>query len=216
MKIIKQTDSLTESNLFVVVEENFNKAIVIDIGNFEKTKKIIVENNVEIEKLILTHEHYDHIAGLNELRNDYSFEVIASLKCSNGLQDSNINKSKNFGVYLYFLGKEYRDKVKEYISEKADIVFEKEYYFNWYNHDIYIYQTPGHSQGSSCIIIDNKYLFSGDSLIYKSNTITRTRGGSDKDFREITLPFFKKLDKNIKVYPGHGEEFTLGEKLKNI
>ena len=125
MKIIKQIDNLTESNIYIIIEENYNKAIVIDIGNYDKTKEIIIQNNIIVEKLILTHEHYDHIAGLNQLRKDYNFEVIASSKCNKGIQDCILNKSRNFGVYLYFLGKEYKNKVGEYVCKEANIVFDE-------------------------------------------------------------------------------------------
>lgn len=217
MKIYKYINSLVESNGYILCDSREERAIVIDPCEFSKISQILSEKKLQIEMAILTHEHYDHICGLNELREEYIFEVLASSKCSQGIQDIISNKSRNFGVYLHFLGKNYTEfKNTKYVCSKADITFNDKYSFVWNSHEFNLFETPGHSEGSICIMIDNKYLFTGDSLIYKSDTITRTRGGSDKDFEEITLPFFKKLDKNIKVFPGHGEDFTLGEKLKNI
>ena len=42
----------------------------------------------------------------------------------------------------------------------ADIYFEQKFEFKWESHDFYLISTPGHSKGSICILLDNKYLFS--------------------------------------------------------
>ena len=80
-------------------------------------------------------------------------------------------------------------------------------------------ETPGHSKGSICIFLDEKVMFSGDTLVTGFNTIVRLPGGSKKDFYSITIPYLKQLDEDIVVYPGHGGCQNLGlyeERNKSI
>ena len=51
--------------------------------------------------------------------------------------------------------------------------------------------------------INDKNVFSGDSLIPGQKTITRLPGGSKKLFIEKTLPYIEKLDIDSVIYPGH-------------
>ena len=74
---------------------------------------------------------------------------------------------------------------------------------------------PGHSQGSCCILLNNKVLFTGDSLLAEYPVITRFPGGSSKDYKNISLPFLKSLNPNLVVYPGHGKSERLGNILKD-
>lgn len=212
MKIRKIVNSLTESNGYIIYEDN-GSAIVIDPCIYSEIADFIKINCLKIESVLLTHEHYDHILGLNELRENYKFKVLSSLKCNEGIQDSVINKSKTFKAYLYFLGKEDKYEEREYVCEKADIIFEKYYKFEWCGHKIELFETPGHSDGGICILINKNSLFCGDSLVYKSKVIIKAKGGNEEAYNKITIPFFKSLDKNVDVFPGHGKSFELGKVL---
>ena len=164
----------------------------------------------------MTHEHYDHICGLNELRDHYKCVVISTEKCSNAIQNSIENHSKSFGVYLHFLGKdEYRKELKEYICKPSDIIFEDCYEIIENNCHINIQKTPGHSPGGCCIIINGKYLFTGDSLLW-GKTIINSRGGNKKIYEEYTYHWLYGLDDNLLVYPGHGKEFLLKERKRVV
>ena len=112
---------------------------------------------------------------------------------------------------VLFVGKD--EETKEYVrnmniqsySCKADETFDNDYEFMWEGHKIILKETPGHSQGSICILFDDDKMFSGDTLVTGFSTITRLPGGSKKMFNEVTVPFLQSLDKNIMVYPGHGD-----------
>ena len=87
-------------------------------------------------------------------------------------------------------------------------------HFRQIKHKIFLKETPGHSKGSICILVDEKILFSGDTLVTGHETILRLPGGSKKDFAGITLPYLESLDREIMVYPGHGEPQKLAEFMK--
>ena len=84
----------------------------------------------------------------------------------------------------------------------------------WQEHKLFIKETPGHSKGSICILLDDKYLFSGDTIFREYPTATRMPGGSTKAYRTITEPWLDSLPQDIVVYPGHTESFRLGERYK--
>jgi len=84
---------------------------------------------------------------------------------------------------------------------------EKEYNIEGFNFEI-IY-TPGHKEDCITIYFKNeKVMFTGD-FIFKG-TIGRMdlEGGSTLDMKE-SLEKMKKYNKNIKIYPGHGESTYL-------
>ena len=85
----------------------------------------------------------------------------------------------------------------------VDRTFETELEFNWNEHKIYIKETPGHSEGSSIIILDNKYLFSGDYLIPNNDVFIKIPGGDSKIYNENTLPYLNGIRNSFIIMPGH-------------
>ena len=76
---------------------------------------------------------------------------------------------------------------------------------------IKVISTPGHSPGSLCFLVDDN-LFSGDTLFYHAYGRTDLPGGSEKDMGNSLKNLFE-LNKEIKVYPGHGRFTTIKEEL---
>lgn len=76
---------------------------------------------------------------------------------------------------------------------------------------IFFVSTPGHTAGSCCIIWNDTTVFTGDSLLLNTPTITRLPGGSTKQYKNITLPFLKSLPRDMFVLPGHGPEFRMAD-----
>ena len=89
-------DELTESNCYVI--ESNNRNIVIDPNQSKELEKWIEENPV-IDFILLTHEHCDHMSGLNKMRKN--IPVICSMACNIGIQDS---RKKQFPLKYQFLG----------------------------------------------------------------------------------------------------------------
>jgi glyoxylase-like metal-dependent hydrolase (beta-lactamase superfamily II) len=220
MKIEKLIDSLNDTNTYIVYDEKEKNCIIFDPCNFNIVNEFIFKNNLQIGFIILTHEHFDHILGVNKLIDKYKCDLVASEECNGRITNSKSNLSSFSEVLFYFKNYNARKlpnqikKIDPYICRTANIKFENSKKIKWNSHDIYMYETPGHSKGSITIIIDNEYLFSGDSMLKDMEVITRFPGGSTKDYNNITLPFYKSLDFNLIVYPGHGQSFVLKEKFK--
>ena len=207
-EIIVLTDSVTESNCYCL-EEN-GKVLLIDPNDGEKIKHFIKTRHWIIEYVLLTHEHCDHIQGLNELRKSFDFTVIATQKCSENLGDITKNMSRIMGAYLYFKYGEMREyPYGRFQCEPADIAFEETYEFLWQGHNFVIRKTPGHTEGSCCIEMDQAYMFSGDYFIEKEEDITGFPGGSKRDYETKTKPWFSTWKAGLCIYPGHGGRVIL-------
>jgi len=62
--------------------------------------------------------------------------------------------------------------------------------------------TPGHTPGGLCVIVDNKYILTGDTLFIGDCGRTDLPGGSNSQMFD-TLQMLKKLPDELIVYPGH-------------
>ena len=86
--------------------------------------------------------------------------------------------------------------------------------FKIFDFNFSVIHTPGHTEDSVCYYFYNdKIMFTGDFLFKES--IGRTDlGGNDIDMRK-SIEKIKKYDKDIIIYPGHGDESTIGYELEN-
>lgn len=193
------------SNMYVLIK--MGAALIIDPCVSSEAEYLLSSNKVAQCTILLTHEHYDHISGINRLRKLFGCKVICSLKCADLIGDSHKNGASTFGALFLSHGEGTRNMVEklwdpEYYC-RADEVYKDKKTFLWQELKVEIQETPGHSPGSQIIKINDKNVFSGDSLIPGQKTITRLPGGSKKIFIEKTLPYIEKLDIDSVIYPGH-------------
>jgi glyoxylase-like metal-dependent hydrolase (beta-lactamase superfamily II) len=191
------------------------KAIVIDPFVCESAFDELESKNIDIDYIFLTHEHYDHISGVNWLKERYpGSTVIFSKNYAIGMADPKINYSRYFDSFAEFIsfGKDrvIKAKVEDYACY-PDMTFENNDLLEWQGHEIILNETPGHSRGSIFINVDDKLLFSGDTIFKDFPIQTKFIGGSIKDFNMITKPFINTIQKDIRVMPGHLGPFFLNE-----
>ena len=148
--------------------------------------------------VLLTHEHYDHIAGVAELKRRYASRLVCSEACACGISDPR----RNFSRYL--CGTDYR-------CPPADATFDE---LNWQAEfadvPIHITATPGHSPGSVCIAVQD-WLFAGDTLIRDTRTVTKLPGGDRRALSRSLDVILGWVRPDAIVYPGHGESFRLSD-----
>lgn len=70
--------SVNESNAFLLACEETNEALLVDAGAFEpEISEFIRSHGLLLKKLFVTHDHYDHTGGVNEIVDKYGAEVLA-------------------------------------------------------------------------------------------------------------------------------------------
>ena len=72
--------------------------------------------------------------------------------------------------------------------------------------------TPGHTQGSVCLLIDG-CLFTGDTLLKGSIGRTDLPGGNNTALNQ-SLITISKMPSQTYIYPGHGTSSTIEHELK--
>lgn len=198
-----ETD-LLKSNMYIVVEGT--GAVVIDPG-----RNTEMQDGITPELIFLTHEHYDHISGVNAWKEKYRTQVICSRECGERVQSSKRNMARYFQAFCELQTGLDNTVPEDYDPEYvciADRVYAEDTVLSWRNHTIRFMLLPGHSPGSAGIVIDD-CLFSGDSIFIRQNTVLNFPGGSEEDWKLISLPKLKALKKETIVYPGHFSSFTL-------
>lgn len=207
LQTVISVDPLTESNCYILAEEK--KCVVIDPGESECLFRTLEERGWEPELILLTHEHCDHMAGLDALRLRYPLARFAATEvCNAGIQNTRLNMSRIMEVYLYFRGRP-GIHYDPFVCRPADEIIGKNAKILWRGHTLRIVSMPGHTPGSTGIFLDEKVFFSGDYLIPEEEPLLRFPGGDAESYEKITEPFLRSLPAGIRICPGHGEPYVL-------
>lgn len=205
MEIRKYESGLLSSNMYVIEEEKH--AIVIDPFD-----NISVATGLIIDFIFLTHEHYDHISGVNKWKEKTGASVLCSKICAENIQNPKKNLSKHFKEFCELQTWIKLDEIPisnpEY-SCSADLTFNDKMDFEWQGHYFSLFEIPGHSEGSIGVIMDGKEFFSGDSLFANSEIELRMPGGSRKKWNEIGSKRIEMIPEGTRIWPGHFENFIL-------
>ncbi len=200
------------SNMYMILEDD--QALVIDPNISEDAYSIMRNAKISFVTIFLTHEHHDHTSGVNWYREKFESKLFCQRRCAERIAVPKNNrpllvariiadKDKSNGRIE---AKQFASKNEPYICI-ADEVFDIEMEYRWNRHLLRFTSTPGHSPGSCCILMDDQFLFTGDSLIKDMPVITRFPEGSRGDYEKYTKPFLSDINDDIWILPGHGDEF---------
>lgn len=193
---------MVQTNCFVLSNIHTKKAAVIDPGDQAgQICSYLRKEGLELESILLTHGHFDHIIGVKGVLENYHVPVYAYEDEKELLEDARINCSVQVGQMTTVMGVHY--KKKNEVFEAAGF-------------PVRLIATPGHTKGSCCFYFEkNECLFSGDTLFLESvgRTDLPTGNGSQivKSVQELM-----ELPAETYVYPGHGPATTIKyEKANN-
>ena len=190
-------------------------ALLFDASGSGEMISYLKNSGIKSVALFLTHEHYDHILGVEVLRDNFDCKVYASAECSKRIQSPKTNLSSIAEVLtLMYNRAEISDSISEFSVQRADVIFDCDSEFAWHDHTISCHCLKGHSPGSACYILDGNMLFSGDELL-GIPTITRLPGGSTEKFWKEDMPWFESISSDISlVFPGHGQPGKIEDMIK--
>lgn len=184
------------SNTYIL-EAGKTEVVIVDPGGIDsKQLELWLELNKKIPRnILLTHEHPDHCMGVNKLRVAFNSNIICSEKCAKNIQSAKLNYSL------------YSHEIEAFaISGNFKVLtdFQK---IKVGNLRISLIETPGHSPGSACFLIDEKFLFSGDTLLNGSSIPLNLPHSSKTDYETSFSRIKDLLKPSTIVYPGHGKPF---------
>lgn len=207
MKITVCNNNDLGTNSYVL--EVKGRFVVIDPNNSKEIDRII--DGSPLDFIFVTHEHYDHIRGVDFLRKKYCCDVVMHEVASLNSQLSSKNMSRYAGVLYKYMNKKQNDPVTEFVISEANITFDSSLTIRWQGHSFNFTHTPGHTAGSACITTGN-YLFSGDSLFECCEPMLIGKK-SQQDYATVTLNYLESLPDDTLVKPGHERPFLLREKI---
>lgn len=200
MLVDRYISEIFSSNMYAIRMENSRKGILIDPGvaNEDRLLTYLREADFDPEYVILTHEHFDHCAGVNILERYYNFHLLATRECAEKIKSDKGNLSR----YVTEVINPFEIKQSVWVIEDLQRLILN-------GIELKFITTPGHSSGSMCIQVGN-YLFSGDTVL--ETKVPVNLPGSDKVCLQNS---FKRLqeccDSSWRVYPGHGDSFSFKE-----
>lgn len=205
-----------DSNMFFIpIGET---GVVFDPNISEELLSLFSQYGTRSVQIILTHEHYDHTTGVRWLQNHLKAPLFCHKDCAYYISSERGNSPRLVAMALKTKdladgGRRCEDFLAVYSPYRlyADETFSDCREITIGDCTFECISTPGHSPGSACYILDGKYVFTGDTLIQYAPIITRFRTSDNATYENRTRPFLKSLDKDMVVFPGHGEPLKIKE-----
>ena len=185
MKMITLPLGALETNCYVVYDEASKACALVDPGAMPQTILDTLEKNeLALQKIFLTHAHFDHTGALRALHEKFP-DVPIYVNAQD--TDETLNMSRGNLVYTdtFLDGDE---------TSMPPLTFR-------------VLATPGHTRGSSCLICGDT-IFSGDTLFEGCCGRTDLPGGNT-DQMMASLRRLAELPGDYHVLPGHGGDTTL-------
>lgn len=197
MRVKKLELGVFKVNCYILSLEDAN--VIIDPGdNFIIIKNYIEKSGVNPDFILNTHGHYDHIGAVAGIVSYYKIPFYIHEYEEQMITDPEKNLSSFFG--------ENELSLKTYnLIKNGD--------FGYFSRlGIEIINIPGHTPGSIMMMAED-ILFTGDLLFKGAIGRTDLPGGDSIQIKN-SLNMVRKMDKKLKIYPGHGEESVLEYELK--
>jgi glyoxylase-like metal-dependent hydrolase (beta-lactamase superfamily II) len=187
------------SNCYVAAGREGDKAVVIDPGQEagELVKERLEAHGLQLEAVLLTHGHIDHIWSAAEVADAAGVPAYIHPGDRYMLDDP--------GAALGRMG-----MGKMQIETPADVRdLSDGDRFRFGDLELETKHTPGHTPGH-CIFVTNGIVFSGDLIFQGSIGRTDFPGGSLDDLMESIRREILPMDDDVVILSGHGPETTVG------
>lgn len=177
-----------------VLEDTENRvcAVIDPADNAGSILRATEDRGVKIEKIILTHAHFDHMMALPELYEKTGAQVLVGQYDAPGLALPMLNLSQSFmGEFFSFTG-------------NYSTIFEGDVITVGENICLSVLETPGHTPGSLSFLSEkDSCIFTGDTVFAGSIGRTDFPGGNfDAIISSLTRVL--SLGGDLSIYPGHG------------
>lgn len=195
-----------QENTYILYNED-KECIIIDPGCYfdaekEELKSFINAHKLQPKFLLNTHCHLDHVFGNKFIAEEYKLTLNA-----HSLEKEILEMAPASGLMFNLPFDNYQGEVI-YLAE-GDMI-------SLGDDQLQVIHAPGHSPGSICFYCEKQHFIIGGDVLFQ-NSIGRTDlpYGNHQDLLKSIKEKIFMLPQNVKVYPGHGPETTIGAEIKD-
>jgi len=199
--IIRLVVGSLSANCYIVGSETSGEGMVIDPGgNVDVISRAILDSELDIKIIVLTHGHSDHIAALYDIQERTGAQVAIHIEDADFLEGRGSHSSQ-FGISYP------TPHPPDRLLHEGDIINVSDLEFT-------VMHTPGHTPGGICLLSGDR-IFTGDTIFRRGIGTTIMPGTSRRKLIESIQTRIMVLPDNTTIYPGHGRETTVGAERRD-
>jgi hydroxyacylglutathione hydrolase len=192
-------DEEWQENCYLITNLDFGTCLIVDPGSDPSVIVREIElRNLKAIGILITHGHHDHVGALGELAN--------CLRVPVALHELDIPLTKRAHNYAAVMARIFMRR----IMPENFLEFTKNNLLGFKG--LEIIHTPGHTPGSLCFKIDG-FMFTGDTLLFKSVGRTDIPGGDLKRLKQSISKLFENFKDATLILPGHGDAWAFTDAL---
>lgn len=173
-------------------------AVVDPGGDLEKIIQLIERENLDLDKILITHAHLDHAGGTAQLARTTGVPIIGPHKEDQFWIDAIPEQCKQFG----FVGESFKPDQWLQHGDKislGDLNFD-------------VVHCPGHTPGHVVFVeLEEKFAMVGDVIFQGSIGRSDFPRGNQQDLINSIRQRLFPLGDSIRFIPGHGPMSTFGQ-----
>ncbi len=203
IKVGRIVMGVCQTNCYFLYREGQQEVIVVDVPDKGRyLNETLEKNGFRVAGIFLTHGHFDHIWGAEELKEAADSQVL--------IHAHEVEKE-----ILTDAHKNVSDQAGRPATLEADVYVKDGQEITVAGMTCKVIATPGHTAGGCCYYFEEEgFLLSGDTLFQESVGRTDFPTGSMSTLvRSIKEKLFVLPDETT-VFPGHGDSTTIGEEKK--
>ncbi len=165
-------------------------------GSLEMIRKYVEEKGLRVEKIYITHSHWDHIVDTAVAQAEYGAPVFV-----HPLDVGNLENPGSDGIPMMV---EVEAVKPVYTIADGEVVSVGDI-------ELDVLHTPGHSPGSVCFYAQSEGFLIGGDLIFRGSIGNLSLPTAKAQDMWASLERIANLPPETIIYPGHGEPTTVGE-----
>lgn len=193
------------TNAYLYIDQTTKHGFLFDPGaEAEKILHMIKSHGYHIEKIFLTHGHFDHIGAVDKIKNELNIPVYMHELGRKYMQNARMNLSALCNRHILI-----NDVYYIQTDETFELTVNSEF-------KITMTHTPGHTMDHVMYTnAQDKIAFVGDTIFKDQIGTAQYEGGDEHDLRQ-SLKSILSLSDDFVLYTGHSDKTTVGSEKKRL